>query len=181
MKSLAPLALAAVALIGAPGPTAPAPLPAPGDPVVDVADDERPDLDEETTVADLGWLAGVWSGSDGSSDWEAVYSTGAGGHLVGASKELQQGRVVMTDFEHFYERDGELRMTPYPFGKASVEFTLAEYDGATRTAVFENPEHDFPRRFEYRRTGETTLEIALEGDMGGEDARFVLSFARQDV
>jgi len=199
MKTLAPLTSAALiaAALFAGGVTAAAPSASPavaaaaspvatpvpaqdtGDlPVVHVADGER--LDLEPTVADLAWLAGVWTGSDGGSDWESVYTTGSGGHLVGASKELQQGHVVMTDFEHFYERDGALRMTPYPYGKASVEFTLSDYDGDARRAVFENPDHDFPKRFVYHRTGARTLEIVLEGDMGGEDARFVLAFEKQD-
>ncbi|MFT7464995.1 MAG: hypothetical protein ACI9EF_003355 [Pseudohongiellaceae bacterium] len=132
-------------------------------------------------VTDLDFLAGVWSGSDGQSDWESSYTTGAGGQLVGASKEMRMGKVVMMDFEHFYERDGSMRMTPYPFGKPSVEFTLTDFDAAERMAVFENPEHDFPKRFVYQRTSATTLEITLQGSLGGDDASFLMTLTKQDV
>jgi len=146
-------------------------------PVVAVGEHERATM--EPRLADLTWLAGMWKGSDGQSDWESCYTSPEGGQVVGASKEMRGGRVVMTDFEHFYEKDGELRMTPFPFGNRSVEFTLTSFDADARKAVFENPEHDFPKSFVYHRTGETTLSIVLEGDMGGQEARFVLEFEKQ--
>ena len=145
-------------------------------PVVRVADGERADMQPQ--VSDLGFLSGTWSGSDGTSDWEAVYSTPAGGQLVAASKEIKGGRVVMIDFEHFYERDGELRLTPFPFGNRSVEFTLTEFDLGRRMAVFENPEHDFPKRFEYQRTDDSHLRIELTGEMGGQSTTLTLEFER---
>ena len=125
-------------------------------------------------VSDLAWLEGSWIGSDGESDWESVYTGGRGNVIVGASKELKGERCVMSDFEYFYERDGALRMTPYPFGTKSVEFTLTSYDSAARRAVFENPDHDFPHTFVYHRVGDERLTISLAGAMGGEDVRFTL-------
>ncbi len=150
-----------------------------GLPVVQEPEGER--LDMEVRMADLDFLAGVWAGSDGQSDWESSYTTGAGGQIVGASKEMRDGKVVMMDFEHFYSRDGKLRMTPYPFGTRSVEFTLTNFDAEQQLAVFENPDHDFPKSFVYQRMGKKTLEIVLQGDMGGQDARFLLEFTKQDV
>jgi hypothetical protein len=148
-------------------------------PVAKVAEGERTDM--QPRVSDLDFLAGVWKGSDGQSEWESCYSTGAGGQLVGASKEMRGGRVVMMDFEHFYEVDGEMRMRPFPFGERSVEFTLVKLEGDKRRAVFANLEHDFPKSFIYHRTGEKTLQITLQGELGGQDARFVLEFTKQDV
>lgn len=147
-------------------------------PVVKVTDDDRADM--QPRISDLDFLAGLWRGSDGSSDWESCYSTGAGGQLVGASKEMQGGRVAMIDFEHFYEKDGQLIMRPYPYGKPSVEFTLVSFDAKTQRAVFANEDHDFPKSFTYHRTGKNSLSITLQGDLGGEDAEFVLEFTRQD-
>jgi hypothetical protein len=42
-----------------------------------------------------------------------------------------------------------------------VAYPLARLEAGK--AVFENPEHDNPRRFIYERTGPTTLTVAFEG------------------
>ena len=118
------------------------------------------------TIADLAFLAGSWTGGDGSSRWESCYSTPEGGQIVGASKELKDGQVEMIDFEHFYVRAGQLRMTPFPFGKRSVEFTAASVDGKARKAVFENSAHDWPTKFVYEAASADTLRIVLSGPEG---------------
>jgi hypothetical protein len=118
-------------------------------------------------VSDLAFLSGTWTGGDGKSRWESWYSSPDGGQVLGASKELRDGRVIMIDFEQFQERDGVLRMTPYPFGKrSSLEFTLTEYSAERRRAVFENPANDFPSRFEYERSDDDSLRITLVGRTG---------------
>jgi hypothetical protein len=136
-------------------------------------------LDSDPKVEDLAWLEGTWTGrDDGGSEWESVYTGARGGRVVGASKELKDGRCVMIDFEHFYERAGALRMTPYPFGKPSVEFTLANLQPEARMAVFENPEHDFPRNFVYHRAADDRLVITLTGDMGQGEVEVKLDLRR---
>jgi hypothetical protein len=134
---------------------------------------------QDAKVANLAFLAGAWTGSDGASAWESWYSSPEGGQVVGASKELHDGAVVTIDFEHFYERDGRLRMTPFPFGKKSVEFTLAGHDASAKRAIFENPEHDFPSRFTYERTDEQHLRITLEGQPGVPPGKLTLEFTRR--
>ena len=146
--------------------------------LIALAPDEEPRTgarpSRDVTVADLAWLAGSWTGSDGQSEWESSYSSPAGGQIVAASKEMRGGETVMIDFEHFYERDGEVRMTPFPFGKKSVEFALSEYSGADQRAVFANPEHDFPKTFVYHRVDRETLKVTLDGEMNGAPLRVEL-------
>lgn len=133
---------------------------------------------EAPTVAALGWLEGRWLGSDGQSRWESVYSSAEGGQILSASKELRGEQVVMIDFEHFYVREGAVRLTPFPFGRRSVEFTLTELDLDARRVVFENLEHDFPQRFEYHRSGEKALRITLTGEQGGQPLEVTLALER---
>lgn len=131
-------------------------------------------------ISDLAFLEGSWSGSDGTSTWETVYTGATGGQIVGASKEIKDGRAVMIDFEHFYLREGALRMTPFPFGKRSeAEFTLTAIDAAARTAVFENPQHDFPRKFTYRAAGDDRLFVELVGEMDGSPVEVAIEFTRR--
>ena len=58
-------------------------------------------------------------------------------------------------------------VTPYPFGRASVPFTLTEHDAKARKAVFENPSHDFPKRIVYHRKSDDALWISVAGDHPG--------------
>ena len=83
------------------------------------------------------------------------------------------------DFEHFYEREGTLRMTPFPSGKKSVEFTLATLDVPAKRVVFENLAHDFPSRFIYQRVDEQRLRIVIEGQPGVPPGPLTLEFTRR--
>ncbi len=153
-------------------PTRPgAPAPAQETPQDDLPVVQVDRLPLDVQVRDIDWLSGDWITADtaaGASRWEAVYGSPSGDHLLSASKELRKGQVVTFDYEHFYERDGAVRMRPYPSGRASVEFTLTAYSEERRRAVFENPDHDFPRRFVYHRTADDALVIELSGEMGGQ-------------
>ncbi len=129
-------------------------------------------------IAQLDWLEGTWEGTDGKSRWEAIYSSPSGGAILSASKELRGERLVMIEFEHFYEKNGVVHLTPYPFGKKSVEFPMVDFDPETKQAVFENVEHDFPRLFVYTRTDADTLTIHLEGDQGEKAVEQTLELKR---
>ncbi|MHC5209595.1 MAG: DUF6265 family protein [Planctomycetota bacterium] len=147
-------------------------------PIVPTPGDARVTM--EPRVEDLAFLSGAWRGSDGSSEWETWYSSPAGGRIVSASKELRDGRAVMFDFETIDAGEDGLRLTPFPFGKQSVSFALTSYSAADRRAVFENPQHDFPRRFTYERVADDRLEILLEGELQGEALRVHLRLQRPD-
>ncbi len=129
-------------------------------------------------LTDLSWLTGHWSGGDGSSRWEAVYSSPSAGTLVGASKEMRGDKTLTTDFEVFRQDEDTITMTPFPFGKRSKDFPLVELDPEAKLAVFENPAHDFPRRFTYRLGPEGQLQIALEGEPNGQKLRIELELER---
>ncbi|HEY3515848.1 MAG TPA: DUF6265 family protein [Gammaproteobacteria bacterium] len=64
-----------------------------------------------------------------------------------------------------YLPDGKLAFTAHPSGQASAVFTLLRI---TQTeAVFEDLEHDFPRRVAYAKEGESKLRARIEGTLDG--------------
>lgn len=136
----------------------------------------------ESGVHALGWLEGHWTGqTDEGIRVEACYSSTDGGMLVGATKEIgSDGRLAMFDFEHFVERGDTLALRPFPNGKPSVVFLLAELDAAGRRAVFENADHDFPRRFDYHCPNPDRLVVTLVGELNGarQRARYELTRRR---
>ncbi len=123
-------------------------------------------------LEDLSWLAGSWSGevkgAAPGTRFETHYTTPHGGVILSSSKALsQEGELRWFEFERFETRDGALQVTPYPNGKASVSFTLVEYDPAAKKAVFANAEHDYPNRITYQRVADDRLLFVVAGDDEG--------------
>jgi Domain of unknown function (DUF6265) len=118
-------------------------------------------------ISDLAWLEGVWKGQIGGRDFEARYSGADGGQVLSASKYTKAGMAAGFEFERFEEQGDSLVLTPFPEGKSSVTFRLAELDVKGRRAVFENLAHDFPTRLSYQRVANDRLTILVSGP--GED------------
>jgi hypothetical protein len=132
-------------------------------------------------VADLGWLAGSWRGSDGQSTWETCYSSPEGGEVVSASKEIRGGKVVTYDYERFWDKKGTLVFSPFPRGRKSPhDFPAVEVDAKAQKAVFENAANDFPRKFTYHRAAPDRLVITLEGEQKGQPLQMKLELKRAD-
>jgi uncharacterized protein DUF6265 len=120
-------------------------------------------------VTDLTWLEGVWRGKIGGKDFEAHYTGPDGGQILSASKYTEDGKPAGFEFERFEQRGDTLILTPFPEGMSSLSFPLAEYDGKSKRAVFENLAHDFPTRISYQRVAKNRLRILISGP--GEDGR----------
>jgi Domain of unknown function (DUF6265) len=128
------------------------------------------------TISDLSWLEGTWRGSVGGRSFEAHYTSAEGGQILSASKYTEDGKPAGFEFERFQQRGDTLVLTPFPEGKSSVDFAVAEYDPKARRAVFENLAHDFPTRISYQRSAKDRLTILVSGP--GEDGQEqVLTYA----
>jgi hypothetical protein len=133
------------------------------------------------SLDDLSWLAGSWrgeiQGAKAATRFETHYTAPQGGVILSISKAFRpDGKLAWFEFERFESQDGVLRVTPYPGGKASVSFTLVEYDAAAKKAVFANPEHDYPNRITYQRVAEDRLRFVVAGDKQGSPVmEFTLS------
>jgi hypothetical protein len=121
------------------------------------------------TISDLSWLEGIWRGRIGGREFEAHYTGVDGGQILSASKYSEDGKPAGFEFERFEQRADTLVLTPFPEGKSSVSFPLAEYDSKTRRALFENLSHDFPTRISYQRVAKDRLTILVSGP--GEDGK----------
>ncbi|HEV8453741.1 MAG TPA: DUF6265 family protein [Gemmatimonadales bacterium] len=121
------------------------------------------------SIRDLAWLEGIWQGKIGEREFEARYSGADGGQVLSASKYAKDGMAAGFEFERFEELDGTLVLTPFPEGKSSVTFKLAELEPRSRRVVFENLAHDFPTRLSYQRVADNKLTILVSGP--GEDGK----------
>lgn len=102
--------------------------------------------------ADFSWLAGHWRAEDGGRISEEVWMAPQGGLMAGMARTIHDGRAV--SFEFAYITTGEdAAYFAQPGGRPPVRFDLVTQEG--ESAVFENPEHDFPQRIAYARDGDT--------------------------
>jgi hypothetical protein len=117
------------------------------------------------TTSDLAFLTGCWRFERNGRIVEEHWLAPAGGSLVGVSRTVAGGKTV--DFEFLQLRDLPDGLTyiakPSRQPEASFKLTTKTAD----EAVFENPQHDFPQRIRYRRSGDT-LHARIEGTLDGK-------------
>jgi hypothetical protein len=114
----------------------------------------------------LAWLEGRWTGTRDGVASEEIWSSPAGGALLGMHKDVKDGRLV--GFEQLrIARDGDtLVYFASPQGAAATRFRLVEL--AERRVVFGNPKHDFPQRILYWLDAAGALHARVEGEIGGK-------------
>jgi hypothetical protein len=120
-----------------------------------------------STLTQLTWLAGTWSGGDGPVTFEERWTPPAGGAMLAVSRTIKGDRMVAFEFLRIVERNGTLVYIAQPNGRPPTEFTLTAI--AADSATFENPMHDFPKMIRYGRRADGSLEARVsDGGQKGE-------------
>ncbi|MEO0607956.1 MAG: DUF6265 family protein [Pseudomonadota bacterium] len=97
----------------------------------------------------LDWLTGCWQSESG--DAREVWSEAEDGYYFGYAVSLRDGKVV------FFE---QMRIDPapmpifnaYPAGTGPSAFPATAL--AAESVTFANPEHDYPQKIQYTRSGD---------------------------
>jgi hypothetical protein len=85
------------------------------------------------------------------------------------SRTLDGGRMTSFEFMRIMNVDGVVSYIAQPNDEPPTSF--ARSDGGADWVRFENKQHDYPQRIEYRREGEALVaEIGGPGAEGKEDA-----------
>lgn len=120
-------------------------------------------------VASLSWLEGNWTGLQDGVAMEEIWSSPAGGGLVGMHKDSKDGRMVSFEFFRIVPRDsGAICYLASPLGRAPVAFCAVEL--TMRRVVFENLNHDFPQRVLYWLEPDGRLHARIEGMLDAKPA-----------
>ena len=139
---------------------APSPAPSPG---------PSPGLSPRT-IADLAWLEGHWVGSDGPLQMEEIWTSAAGGVLVGLHKDVTTrggtAQKVWFEFQRIEGGADGIAYVAQPGGQPPTRFALIEQ--ADRRVVFANPAHDFPQRILYWLDDAGALHARNEGPKDGK-------------
>jgi hypothetical protein len=126
----------------------------------------RPAVRAEGPLARLAFMTGCWRGSDGAGTVEERIGPADANIMLSTSRTLEGGRVASFEFLQFEARPGTIVLIPYLNGRRAGEFTLKPGDDGV--AVFEDPQHDFPKRVIYRKDGDG-LRARVEGDPGDKE------------
>jgi len=120
------------------------------------------------SIADLAWISGSWSVSTDRAVIEEHWTSPASNAILAVGRTLADGRMVAFEYLRIEARDDGIFYVAQPSGRSPTAFMLTKLEG--RRAVFENPEHDFPKRVIYSRTGDDELTAWVDGGEGSSDA-----------
>lgn len=113
------------------------------------------------SIDELAWIAGDWELEGGGSTTEERWIEPRGGAMLGVSRTVAGGKMVFFEFLRIETRKDELFYVAQPGGAKPTPFKLVELKD--QRAVFENKEHDFPKRILYSKTKDG-LDARIEGD-----------------
>ena len=119
-------------------------------------------------LAGLAWLAGDWHGKDGPIEMEERWTEPRGGLMLYVHRDVKDGRAVSFEFGRIAPAaDGTITYYASPEGKPATPFKLVE--SKDKRVVFENKQHDFPKRILYWLTPDGALHARIEGDPGDKE------------
>jgi hypothetical protein len=118
------------------------------------------------SVDALSWLAGAWQGKIGQADNEEHWLPPKGGAMLGVSRTVARGRMVMFEFLRIEQRPDGVFYVAQPRGRPPVDFKMTR--STESEVVFENPQHDHPKLISYRREPNGSLTARVEGDEKGK-------------
>ena len=115
-------------------------------------------------LQDLAWITGAWVLESEKSRTEEHWTDIAGNMMLGVGRTIVGGKTVFFEFLRIGERADGIYYVAQPRGRAATDFKLTRFDG--KQAIFENPQHDFPKRVLYRRNDDGSITARIDGGEG---------------
>jgi len=124
------------------------------------------------TIADLSWIAGDWQTAPGGpAQIEEHWTSVAGGSMMGMSRTVAGEKTVEFEYLRIEQRTDGVYYVAHPKARCpGTDFKLTR--ASATEAVFENPQHDFPKRIIYRKSGDDSLTASIDGGEGTKAMSF---------
>jgi hypothetical protein len=114
------------------------------------------------TLQDFAWLAGHWRIEQADGLVDEQWMAPVGGLMMGMARNVQGGKVSEYEFTLLrQEPNGDIFYVASPSQQTETSFKLTSFRNGE--AVFENPEHDFPKKVIYAQQADGSLLAAIEG------------------
>ena len=124
------------------------------------------------------WLSGCWAQHAGDRVVEESWMQERGGTMLGMSRTSRGDVMREHEFVLLQAAGSVLEYRVITGGQPEVVFRAAT-TSATEV-VFENPEHDFPKRIGYRLVSNDSLEAWVDGGAGGSGTAISYPYHRVD-
>ena len=129
------------------------------------------------TLADISWISGDWQTEPGGRrQTEEHWTNVAGASMLGMSRTVTGDKTVEFEYLRIEQRADGIYYVAHPKARCpGTDFKLTR--ASATEAVFENPQHDFPKRIIYQKTANDGLTASIDG---GEGAK-AMSFAYRRI
>ena len=125
------------------------------------------------TIAQAAWIAGSWSGLNGTVRVEERWTPAASGGMIGVGRTLRGASLGSFEFLCMAEREGTLVYAAMPDARfPATFFTLTSI--TADSATFENPAHDFPKLIRYTKLADGSLETTISAGGTSKPTTFIL-------
>ena len=127
---------------------------------------------ENPNIAQLSWLAGDWeSDPGGKAQIEEHWTKPSGGSMLGMSRTVAGDQTVEYEYLRIEQRADAIYYVAHPKARCpGTDFKLTRL--SAQEALFENPEHDFPKRIIYRKGQDGSLTATIDGGEGTKEMSF---------
>ena len=125
------------------------------------------------TLTDIAWISGAWqSAPGGRRQIEEHWTSVGGGSMLGMSRTVAGEKTVEFEYLRIEQRADGIYYVAHPKARCpGTDFKLTR--ASATEAIFENPQHDFPKRIIYRRTADDSLTATIDGGEGTKAMSFV--------
>ncbi len=127
---------------------------------------------ENPTLADLSWMSGDWQTAPGGRrQIEEHWTAAAGGSMMGVSRTVAGDKTLEFEYLRIEQREDGIYYVAHPKARCpGTDFKLTR--ASATEVVFENPQHDFPKRIIYRKTDDG-LTASIDAGEGSKGMSFV--------
>ena len=124
------------------------------------------------TLADIAWISGDWQTAPGGRrQIEEHWTQVAGGSMMGVSRTVAGDKTVEFEYLRIEQRADGIFYVAHPKARCpGTDFKLTK--ASANEAVFENPQHDFPKRIIYRKAADDSLTASVDGGEGTKAMTF---------
>jgi hypothetical protein len=135
---------------------------------------------QTATLADVSWIAGDWQTAPGGrAQIEEHWTSVAGGSMMGMGRTVAGDKTVEFEYLRIEQRADGVYYVAHPKARCpGTDFKLTKFSATE--AVFENPQHDFPKRVIYRKTGDDSLTASIDGGEGTKAMSFAFRRMRSN-
>jgi len=130
-------------------------------------------------LAVLSWLQGYWTGLQNGTSGEELWLPPRGNIMVGLHVDLLPSGQSFFEYLRIEQRGDTLIYAASPLGRTPTFFKATKI--GSRTATFENPQHDFPQAISYFVDEAGMLHATASGVIDGRNQMSEWTWSRRDL